>query len=70
MWSFVVVVVQPDHDRLEGLFKREEVIRPDGLLLQGAKHPLDERVAVGVAIGGATQLDAEVLGGGAVSART
>ena len=46
-----------------------EVEWPDGLLLVGPEHTLDEHVAVGVAIGGATQCDAEVVGDLAVVVR-
>jgi hypothetical protein len=58
MGSLVVVVVDPDCGRGESLFEARELVGPDAFLLVGA-DAFDERVAVGVAVRGAAELDAQ-----------
>lgn len=55
-----VVVEHPSRCRGEGFLVAVEVGGPDALLLVGAVEPFDERVAVGVAVRGSAQLDAEL----------
>lgn len=58
----VVVVDDPRLDRGEGLVEVGEVVGPDAFLLEGPVEAFDERVAVGVTVGGARQGDAERRG--------
>ena len=62
MGPLLVVVDEPAFELGPGLLEALEVIGPHSLLLVGLEHALDEGVAVGVAIGGPAERDAEVVG--------
>jgi hypothetical protein len=48
MGAFGVVVRDSGHDRGKGLVVVVELVRTDGLFLQGEEHPLDKRVVIRV----------------------